>query len=235
MKRRTKIGVATLVLALAAAGAAGAARLGVLTVKVGAAAPASGIKVHGKWSLTVRDKHGHVVARRRFENALTTTGADALDELILGGVCAYQTTCDGEAGGVVGGQEVTLDDGSTAGHGCNATPFYTPCTLVHLNYKSGDDWIAHGAGSGALGVHLNGTAITMNGIVVAPASTTITKVESLLKLCRSQSVDYVNDSNSDCAAETTYFQWREFTAKNITPLAVQPGQVITVSFTLSFS
>jgi hypothetical protein len=183
----------------------------------------------------VRDKHGHVVARRRFENALTPNGADALDELILGGVCAYETTCNGEAGGVVGGQKVTLDDGSTSGHGCNASPYYQPCTLIHLNYKSGDDFNAQGAGSGTLKVRVTGTAIAMNGIVVAPVATTITKVESFLKICRSQSTDWANDSNSDCAAEPTYYDWMEFTAKNITPLAVQPGQVVTVSFTLSFS
>ena len=44
--------------------------------------PKEGIKVHGHWTITVRNPDGTVASRREFENALTTFGANALSRIL---------------------------------------------------------------------------------------------------------------------------------------------------------
>jgi len=40
-----------------------------------------GVKVHGHWTIEVRDEHGTVVEHREFENALQTLGSEMLTKL----------------------------------------------------------------------------------------------------------------------------------------------------------
>jgi len=47
-------------------------------------AASEGITVHGRWMIEVRDPDGTMVSRTEFDNALTTSGATAMRDLITG-------------------------------------------------------------------------------------------------------------------------------------------------------
>lgn len=225
--KRKKLALVAVSLALGFGAAAGAARSGLLgTLAIGEKGhpAASGIQVHGKWSLVVRNRRGKVVARRRFENALTPQGAD-----ILVGLIAETSFFPGAGNtwggyGSIGGQGIQLDDGSAPGHGCNLLfPIVNPCVIEHSN----------GAGASALSVVAAPSGITLSGNVAPAATTTFTKVETLLKTCTS---DHGQDDCNDKQSSDAGVAWRTFTSKTLTtPLPVQAGQAVSVTVTLSFS
>lgn len=79
MRRRSISGLAA-ALAVAAAiwGGAAQASPARLATQPGA------IAVHGRWVITVRNKRGKIVQRRRFENSLTQDGSQALVDVLTG-------------------------------------------------------------------------------------------------------------------------------------------------------
>ena len=87
-------------------------------------APQEGIKVHGDWTLTVRNADGTVAAVHEFKNALSVDfGADVLLARLLGGQA------------VTGHWLVFLTP--TAAPGCN--PTNGACTIVEGGSLSGSD------------------------------------------------------------------------------------------------
>jgi hypothetical protein len=69
--------------------AAGVAAATMLVPAAGASSAApkpngDSIKVHGRWTITVRDRSGHVVSTRRFENSLVGIGQTHLIDLLFG-------------------------------------------------------------------------------------------------------------------------------------------------------
>jgi hypothetical protein len=158
----------------------------------------------------VRDAHGKTVARRRFENALTTNGARILAQVVGGAGTA----------GVVGGQGVRLDEAAT-GNACTLLNVNV-CTLYYV-YHPGAQSLAN-TGSG-------GASFTLSGHVTPLATTTFTKVETLVKTCTGYT------SAVDCADdEGALSGWQSFTSKTLaSPLTVQAGQSVGVTVQLSFS
>lgn len=238
MNKGRKIAIAATALALALAGAAGAAHTGMLSIRVGGGGSpeASGIRVHGKWSLVVRDRAGRVVARRRFENALTSDGAQMLTSLMSGQMNGFAVGGhNGGKPGAIGGQAIQLDDGTSPGsrQGCNFLPFGNACRIYHLDGYTCDPGAclpSAADASGTLGESVNGATITLSGSIAPPVATTFTKVETQLKTC-----NYETEAD-DCPSEDNEFQgWLTFTSKAITPLTVQAGQSVAVSVKISFS
>jgi hypothetical protein len=227
MRKRKRALFAATVLALALAGVAGAAQSGLLTIRLAEAGrpAAAGIQVHGKWSLVVHNRKGKVVARRRFENALTPQGASVLQGLIS--VTSYFPDQGGVVTnggfGSIGGQGVQLEDGSTAGHGCRLV-FTTNLCLIERD---------NGSNNGGLRIATTASNMTLSGNITPPTTTTFTKVETLLKTCTT------DHSQQDCGSASSGdagVAWRTFTSKTLgTPLTVQGGQSVAVSVQISFS
>jgi hypothetical protein len=242
MNKGRKVAIVATALALALAGAAGAAHTGMLSVRVGGGSPeAGGIKVHGKWSLVVRNKQGKVVARRHFENALTASGAYALVEALTGGTAseglgARPPSSTNQLLGGVGGQGVLLEDGSTAGHGCRTVLLTNACFVSHLDGSPTED---DKVGTGPLHVSATASSLTLSASITPPVTTTFTRVETELKICgiHASGFSVVQYSGEDCSNEdeTDGYDWVPFTSKTITPLTVQGSQSVAVSVKISFS
>lgn len=224
MRARRKVIVAAVAAALVVAGAAGAARMGVLTIGVGGGshAAATGIQVHGRWNLVVRAKNGRVVARRRFENSLTSNGASILMRLISG------------AGTLVGGIGVIIDGTSSLGEGCQALP---PQSEYVAGGALNQCWLYNFfcfncQGSGLSAELSTAPTLTLMGHVTPAASTTIPKVETVLKEC-------IEPTYDECDSETAsagFDGWKDFTSKTLSPaLNVAAGQTVDVTVQISFS
>jgi hypothetical protein len=246
--KRKKLALVAVSLALCFGTAAGAARsglLGALAIGGKGHPAASGIQVQGKWMLVVRNKHGKVVARRRFENALTADGKTMLVALLLGGTnygFEYNKIGSQMAGaGVVGGQAVQLDDGTSLNsfQGCHVfgPVLPSPCFVSHMNGDTSA--VGQLAGSGPLHIAVSGGVLTLSGSAPLPVATTISKVETLLKTCSSHN-DGLSIQEYDphaCAIEDSErYAWYTFTSKTLaTPLPVQAGQSVAFTVKLSFS
>lgn len=138
-------------LAVVIAGTAGASLLHRVT------APASGtrVTVHGQWTIVVRNKRHKVVARRHFENALVSTGAGILAQLLSRQAAAGSWGVNVTFGAIV-------DSINTAS---DSPPFYKNLQVT-----------APTTGPDANKVVLSGTA-------TPTADTTITHVDTYLGLC----------------------------------------------------
>ena len=78
MTRKRVAAIFAAALAVAVVGTAGASLMHRMT----APPTATQVTVHGQWTIIVRNKHHKIVARRHFENALTTGGAGLLARLL---------------------------------------------------------------------------------------------------------------------------------------------------------
>lgn len=236
--KRKKLALVAVSLALGFGAAAGAARSGLLgTLAIGGKGrpAASGIRVHGKWSLVVRNTHGKVVARRRFENALTTDGAGVLASLLLGGV--------GDGAATVGGQGIVLDDGSTPGTGCQLVITTNLCSAQHNDgYGVSNTFVVPDDSSSTGSLHVAYSAspsptVTLSGSIAPPVDVTFTAVRTQIKTC-----NWTTESD-DCGPKTsggfTDYDtpvWRTFTSKTLgQALHVLHGQSVAVTVKLTFS
>jgi len=260
--KRKKLALVAVGLALGFGAAAGAARSGLLgTLAIGGNGhpAASGIKVHGKWTLVVRNKHGKVVTRRRFENALTPSGQCVLTSLLLGGTlhgfsqvpCQWRASYNGghnyaTSPGVVGAQAIQLDDGTAPASfkGCNFIINVNLCFLQHYNGDASDVSGPAPVGDGPLHVTANGSSLTLNASVTLPTATTYRAVSTLLKVCGTYYAGPNNHEQDphDCATisrpdeAAVDYAWVTFTSKTLaTPLTVAANQSLAVTVQLSFS
>jgi len=151
MSRKRVAAFVAVALAAAIAGTAGAS----LLHRVAAPPTGSKVTVHGEWTIVVRNKHHKVVARRHFENALTTNGASVLQQLLSGQAAVGPWGVNVGFGAIVS----SLDDD------VNAPPFYK--TLVVTAPTSGPDV----------------NKVILSGTATPSSDTTITNVDTWLGLC----------------------------------------------------
>jgi len=179
---------------------------------------ATGVKVHGHWTIEVRNPDGTLVTHREFENALVApAGAVTLSQVLTGA-------------DVVGGWEVDLA-ATTAGD----TP---PCAVVspagaatagtcgivspgfQIINKSAFPTLSVAPISGTGGVMLSGTA-------TAGETGSVDTVSSFIIHC---------PLPSPCGNVTTGRTFGTFTSAAVSPaISVTPGQSIAVTVTLTFS
>jgi hypothetical protein len=221
MHKGRKAAVVATVLALALAGAAGAA--GLLTLRLSGSDAGGHVTVHGKWTLVVRDRHGKVVARRRFENALQTGGRTVLTGLLTGRA-------------VLGGWEVMLNQPSPA-NPLACSLFAAPCVLYQSGRYPG----------GTLSLANTQTDLTLAGsfsVIVGPA--TFDQVETRAWICGDPRPQYTRTDvePDDCGppeSSSTSFPGNDVTGvwtvtqKSIAPLTVQAGQSVAVTVHITFS
>lgn len=141
-----------------------------------------GIKIHGHWTIQIKDPDGTVVATRKFENRLTSTGAQALSDSLSAGNWTIS----------FGGQGTTVVNG---GYLC------TPGACVIG--ESGSAIIQNGASSNLQITTGTGT-ITLSGSKSVDSSGSVGFVNTFLGRC-SPSITPTNcdvDVNSPFTAKT---------------------------------
>jgi hypothetical protein len=151
MTRKRVAAIFAAVLAVAVVGTAGASLMHRMT----APPTATQVTVHGQWTITVRNKHHKIVARRHFENALVPSGAAVLARLLSRASAAGSW-------GVNIGFGAIVDSINTAS---DSPPFYKNLTVT-----------APTSGPDANKVVLSGTA-------TPSADFTITNVDTYLGEC----------------------------------------------------
>jgi hypothetical protein len=173
-----------------------------------------GIKVHGHWTIEVRNPDGTVVTHREFENSLTSSGALALAN-ILSGVLAFsfwQITLSG-------GPEPCFESLASAGG-----PAPSACSVVPKSYNPFPGATSYFQ---TLTTTKTFSQVTLSGTAVAGESGSVQTVQTFIYLC----------STTVAPAGCTQISDVEgFTAATLaTPVPVSTGQTIAVTVTISFS
>jgi len=150
MNRKRVAAIVAVVLAAVGAGAAGASLLHQMGTPT-----ATRVTVHGQWTIVVRNKQHRIVARRHFENALTSSGAAVLARLLSRGSAAGSW-------GVNIGFGAIVDSINTAS---DSPPFYK--NLVVTAPTTGPD----------------ADKVVLSGTATPSADTTINNVDTYLGEC----------------------------------------------------
>jgi hypothetical protein len=168
-----------------------------------------GIKVHGHWTIEVRNADGTLVTHREFENALTSSGGGELASYL-----ARSSTVGQWNVGLVGASVLFIDEPGPAAGAPN------PGTVI---------------GTLTVSAPANGTLV-LSGSGTAPLSTTITSVFSEPSACQptlAPSACNVASGNQTGAALGSLPAFTSATLPS--PVDVTAGQTIAVTVTISFS
>jgi hypothetical protein len=151
MTKKRFAAFAAVALVAAVVGTAGAS----LLHRVAAPPAATKVTVHGQWTILVRNKQHKIVARRHFENALVTTGAGTIAQLLTGNVVAGSWGVNVTFGAIIDQYNVSPD----------GAPFYK--NLVVTAPTSGPD----------------ANKVVLTGTATPSADTTITNVDTYVGTC----------------------------------------------------
>jgi len=179
-----------------------------------------GTKVHGHWTIEVRNPDGGLVTHREFENSLTngtSSGAASLSLLLSRSVS-------------LGSWSIVLDTlpGFSSPPPCLNGSLPTPC-LIH---EPGTAFVAANNSVFTLNVSLGpaGTLI-LSGTVTAGANGGIGMVQTFSSLCANTFAPA-----SPCSTSAQLPQSATFTSATLsTPVVVSAGQTIAVTVNISFS
>ena len=173
-----------------------------------------GIKVHGHWTIEVRNPNGALVTHREFENSIQQ-GA-----LALAGILGRQSS----PGFWFINLSASPDCGNNGGAAASPSPV---CTIVEpiSNLAS----LSNRSNTLAVTVTNSGASLTLTGTIAAPFSLQVTAVQTALQLCNAT-------TPSTTCATGQGISGNAFTSMNLTtPLAVSAGQTIAVTVVISFS
>ena len=166
-----------------------------------------GVKVHGHWTIVIRNADGSISSRHEFENGL-------VGDTVLAGILARTTT--------VGPWSVAIRKP------CTVSGFPGVCVIQEANppLQSVSQPFPN------LTVQQGGTAPQLNTVVLSGSAKsaqggTITEVETNLTTCAPTTAP------SACGATASTIH--KFTSQTISQITVQPGQSIDVTVQLSFS
>jgi hypothetical protein len=169
-----------------------------------------GIKVHGHWTIEVRNPDGSVVTRREFENSLVSTGSPALVALL-----SQQATMGIWYVQLVPSAGVALTIFELGG---SPTPPGTSNNLVVTN---------------------GGTSLTLSGSVTTSSAVQIATVQTLLFTCVATAAAASCGAGGigGTSANPLLFGNKPllFTQTSPPPVSVQNGQIVQVSVVISFS
>ncbi len=182
-----------------------------------------GIEVHGRWTIEVSEPDGKLVSRTEFDNALTTSGAASLAQIL-----SREFTVATWSVVILGTNNANgpCTNNFGDGVGCSISEYpATHATIASSATKFGGlaaDSPATGPNAGSL--VLTGTATVTN-------DTDIGRVFTVLSGCSSTSApsDYLTCLTPNQFANT-------MTEKTLdTPVPVLTGQVVNVTVVISFS
>jgi hypothetical protein len=175
-----------------------------------------GIKIHGHWKIVVKNPDGSIAQTREFENSLTAAGGNALAQFLSGalgnsstGGLAIDLLSTGTT--ICGKANCGMAPNTTGGIGANF--------CITQNYCSPT----------ALTTTVNGSSVLLAGQITATQSGTITSVATVLGVCDRSISPYTCQTTNAGGNNGT------FTSTNITAIAVNAGQLVQVTVTISFS
>lgn len=179
------------------------------------AAPANqehdGIKVHGWWTIVVKNPDGSIAEKREFENSLQNSGGTALASVLSGNLASGNWAI-----------EFGNNNAETTGGPCSGGP----CVITvqgsgFVNSFGGSPIVATG-----LQVTADGPTVTLQGSHVANQNGLINVVNTDLGTCSA------GTAPASCDEDTNY----TFTSKLLsTAISVTSGQSIDVTVLISFS
>lgn len=203
--------------------------------------PHEGIKVHGHWTIEVRNPDGNLVTHREFENSLQPLGAQVIGQLLTRQV-------------VVGGMAIQLDAQSSSASPCLTASSTTACLIFDSMHpvqacisSTGISELTpancfgtlmppfSGTGSNANAIYLQGQATAAQAGTIEDVSTLISACDTkILTGCSPIAVGFIGDQLltaaslgplSNCGTAST-------SPCQVTVLA---GQIIAVTVVISFS
>jgi hypothetical protein len=164
-----------------------------------------GIKVHGSWTIELRNPDGSIASTHKFENALATTGGPLLVQML-----AHQRSTQ------YWQIQITNKDGGL----CNRAGNHVPCIIQDSALPAGESSVfatltvsAPASGENAGKLVLSGTAPAAFDGAIAAVNTTV---------------------GHTCAPTECGTTWSTFTIA-VPALTVQAGQTINVTVVISFS
>ena len=178
-----------------------------------AGGPKEGIKVHGHWTIDIRNPDGKLVSHHEFENALNGSGAFTLGQLL------QRTSKAGE-------WRISLGDvgNSNPNHPClTANNQQSPCNI----YETGSQFPEANAFKSLTvsSTQADNNATGLTGTATAQRDGRIVTVQTQLSRCPV-------DTQGVC--QPSSFEW--FTTKSLSPVInVVAGQIIQVKVVISFS
>ena len=179
-----------------------------------------GIKVHGHWTIDVRNPDGKLVSHTEFENALQTSGASLLALLLT------RSNTPGLWGIVLAAPT------GVSVQPCSNTFGNMLCRIDEPGWGAFNNFIEEftnlvvGVTNGT--IKLSGTATAGNNI---GTGTSIGFVNTVLEECAN--TDAPGALGQIC--RNGGFGAVTFTSTNITPISVSAGQIIQVTVVISFS
>jgi hypothetical protein len=180
--------------------------IGVMVAAGVAAQEREGIKVHGHWTIDIRNPDGTLVSHREFENALVIGQGD----LQLASVLSRN--------GQMGTWGVILTNPAGAG------PCPTDCVILEPAEAQAIQVLAL-TGSANLQVQQARTSFSLTGSMTATTKGSITQVSTLVAVCSA-----FQSCGLFAGAGATFSQ-----AMLSQPVPIVAGQIIQVTVTFSFS
>ncbi|MFZ1086319.1 MAG: hypothetical protein WAN35_15255 [Terracidiphilus sp.] len=196
-----------------------------------------GVKMHGHWIIDVKNPDGTLVEHRDFENALEGGGQGFLVGLMSG----YLTP---------GNYMIVM--GPQSGNGACVATFQWCGIVTSLTTYPGAGYcgnyycatgltVTPNLGSG--GLNTGPFSLVLAGSITANQTGTIGSVYSLISTCANIAYSSTvnpstleTNSPASCVTQTSPEPWYgPLSQANITPIAVNSGQIVQVTVTISFS
>jgi hypothetical protein len=169
--------------------------------------PQEGIKVHGHWTITVRNADGTIASNNEFENALESSGGVFLRDIIqrsatpgFWSVFVFDGLCPVDA---IGSTVCRLTESGSGQTGPNVYP-----TLV-----------------------VGGASAFLSATFTATTAGTVSGVQTYLTVCGSSQSSQACASSAAAPTGAGPFSSRGLAQ----PIPVQAGQIVQVTVTFSFS
>ena len=179
-----------------------------------------GVKVHGNWTIEVRNPDGSLATHREFENSYITSiggGADGALPLFLGRQYSV-------------GQWAVLLVGTICGDSAHPTV----CSVQEPGYPTNPSCCFNTLTLGLPSSGANAGKLVLAGNVTALLSGNIIGVQTTVTTCpfASAGCAFVNNSTGTNSVSFTSF---DLTSPPSTPVAVSAGQIVQVQVVVSFS
>ncbi len=175
------------------------------------AGPHEGIKIHGHWSIVIKNPNGSVASRHEFENALASTGPDFLGQFLA-------------RAATQGVWEINLLNSQAGGSACGGVG----CTLIEPVFTT-----AGGSNNLAVSFATNPSRTVLQGSFQATSAGDIIQVNTSSTACQPSISPSACPGSLGGAglAGAQIFSSRSLTS----PITVQAGQIVQVTVTFTFS
>ena len=173
--------------------------------------PHEGIKIHGHWTIVIKNRDGSVASHHEFENALANTGPDFLGQFLA-------------RAATQGVWEINLLNSQAGGSACGGVG----CTLIEPAFTT-----AGGSNNLAVSFATNPSRTVLQGSFQATSAGDIVQVNTSSTACQPSISPSACPGSLGGAglAGAQVFSSRSLTS----PITVQAGQIVQVTVTFTFS